>query len=128
MTRPRLFAAFVVVVSCTPAVPPERVASPVVVPTRAPAAEDAPAAGTTPAPQLPVAAGTGPAAFVTPSESEIKARGATRALSPRILPALKKRWSARVGRTTFRTTIGFAERMLVIGTHGAIACCVERSE
>jgi outer membrane protein assembly factor BamB len=89
-----------------------------VVPARAPAADDTPAE-TAPAPPLLVATDVRPAAFVTPSESEIKARGATRPLSPRILPALKKRWGARIGRTTFRTTIGFAERMLVVGTHGA---------
>jgi outer membrane protein assembly factor BamB len=60
-----------------------------------------------------------PARFVTPSESEIKARGATRPFTARTLPPLNKRWSTRIGRTTFRTTIAFADRLIVVGTHGA---------
>ena len=32
---------------------------------------------------------------------------------------LKKRWSAKVGKTTFRTTIALAGDVIVIGTHGA---------
>jgi outer membrane protein assembly factor BamB len=32
---------------------------------------------------------------------------------------LKRRWATRVGRTTFRTTLAFGEKEVVLGTHGA---------
>jgi outer membrane protein assembly factor BamB len=70
-------------------------------------------------PPLVVAANSEPPLFVTPTERDVKARGTTRPLASRNLPLLKKKWSTRVGKTTFRTTIAFGEQRVVVGTHGA---------
>jgi outer membrane protein assembly factor BamB len=67
---------------------------------------------------LAVATVPEPPPFVTPTARDVKARGVTRHLSPNALPPLKKKWSTRVGKTTFRSTIAFGERLIVIGTHG----------
>jgi outer membrane protein assembly factor BamB len=37
----------------------------------------------------------------------------------RLAVALKQKWNARVGKTTFRTTMALCENTIVIGTHGA---------
>lgn len=92
-------------------------ASPVVVATQEPAS--APPLVPPAAPTVLQAVTSTPPPFVTPSERELEARGATRPLAPRAAPLLKKRWSTRIGRTTFRTTIGLTDGLIVVGTHGA---------
>jgi len=46
-------------------------------------------------------------------------QGATPALVPRPAPKLTLKWSAKVGKTTFRTTMALHGGKIVIGTHGA---------
>jgi outer membrane protein assembly factor BamB len=126
MTRPQLFAAFLVTWSCAPSVQTERAATPAVVPTYEPAPLESLSGSSSPSP-LVSARNDEPAPFVTPTEGAVKGRGPTRPLTPRTLPALKKKWSTRIGRTTFRTTIGFAERLIVVGTHGASLSAVNEA-
>lgn len=88
----------VVEVPVQPAPPPPASAP------RAPAPEE---------PSLPVASSEAPAPFAMPAAKQNK--------TPRPADAtrnLTKKWSARVGKTTFRTTMAFVDGNVVLGTHG----------
>lgn len=54
---------------------------------------------------------------VTPARGD--QQGTERVHELHATPRLAKRWTARVGKTTFRTTMALAGDVVVIGTHGA---------
>lgn len=98
------------------AAPPPPRAEPL---TASPSGAEPPLAQAEPEAVLAPAAPAEPRPLLVPSAAEIKARGATRSLAARPAPPLKAKWSARVGRTTFRSTIAADGERIVVGTHGA---------
>lgn len=111
----RLTIAICVGCGARPPVAPE----PVVVPIQPPPAPmAAPEPRRTPE-SAPIAAagdpGGAPPPFVPPSKA---GRGQTPRVSRIGGKPLARRWSVKVGKTTFRTTMAFVDGAVVVGTHG----------
>lgn len=113
MSRPRL-AAVLAVFACTSSAPsPEEPAS---------AVEAAPprpvAAPPAPLPPPPLAPGSTGGEFVV-SGPVARQQESTPPVRRIQYARLASKWSARVGKTTFRTTMAHVDGAVVIGTHGA---------
>ncbi|MFO0617517.1 MAG: PQQ-binding-like beta-propeller repeat protein [Polyangiaceae bacterium] len=90
--------------------------------TEAPIVSGRPVASMSPAPKAPRTPQIAPPETVIPSSLQTpNSRQASTARTSTVKPkkALSQKWRTRIGLTTFRTTMVFADGKIIVGTHGA---------